>query len=156
MGVPFYNFFGEGSPTKIDYRKKLVPSFQPLYWRTQLRPRIVGQILKAGIQSLDAERFAEFVPMVVDAKHTEREGTAEKLNAVLRRKLPLAGKEARRRFQTWTWLFFLPVVGSLFLATFFWASPFVSEREIRFWATWLVIPTGDPLFLSERDPLRSP
>ena len=34
--VPFLtNFFGwEGSPTKIDYRKKLVPLFYPLYWRT--------------------------------------------------------------------------------------------------------------------------
>ena len=29
------SFFGwEGSPTKIDYRKKLVPLFYPLYWRT--------------------------------------------------------------------------------------------------------------------------
>ena len=25
--VPFYPFLGEGSPTKIDYRKKLVPLF---------------------------------------------------------------------------------------------------------------------------------
>ena len=33
--VPFLTpFLGEGSPTKIDYRKKLVPLFQPLYWRT--------------------------------------------------------------------------------------------------------------------------
>ncbi|CAJ1395196.1 unnamed protein product [Effrenium voratum] len=53
----------------------------------EFKSLIVGQILKAGAQSLDAERFAEFVPMAVDAKHTEREGTAEKLNAVLRRKL---------------------------------------------------------------------
>ena len=29
-------FCGEGSPTKIDYRDKLIPLFQPLYWRTQL------------------------------------------------------------------------------------------------------------------------
>ena len=27
-------FFGGRSPTKIDYRKKLVPLFYPLYWRT--------------------------------------------------------------------------------------------------------------------------
>ena len=31
--VPFYPFLGEGSPTKIDYRKR-VPLFCPLYWRT--------------------------------------------------------------------------------------------------------------------------
>ena len=31
--VPFYPFLGEGSPTKIDYGKKLVPLFKPL-WRT--------------------------------------------------------------------------------------------------------------------------
>ena len=30
--VPFYPFVGEGSPTKIDYRKR-VPLFQPVYWR---------------------------------------------------------------------------------------------------------------------------
>ena len=32
----FYRFFflGEGSPTKIDHRKKWVPLFQHLYWRT--------------------------------------------------------------------------------------------------------------------------
>ena len=27
-------FWQEGSPTKIDYRRKLVPLFYPLYWRT--------------------------------------------------------------------------------------------------------------------------
>ena len=32
--MPFYLFFGEGFPTKIDYRKKMVPLFYPLYWRT--------------------------------------------------------------------------------------------------------------------------
>ena len=28
-------FWGEGSPTKTDHRKELVPLFSPLYWRTQ-------------------------------------------------------------------------------------------------------------------------
>ena len=32
--VPFYLFFWECSPTKVDYEKKRVPLFQPLYWRT--------------------------------------------------------------------------------------------------------------------------
>ena len=43
--VPFYPFLGEGSTTKTDYRKKLEPLFEPLYWRTQQSPcdRGVGQ-----------------------------------------------------------------------------------------------------------------
>ena len=32
--VPFYPFFGESSPAKIDYRKKLAPLSYPLYWKT--------------------------------------------------------------------------------------------------------------------------
>ena len=31
--VPFDLFWGEGSPTKLDYRKR-APLFPPLYWRT--------------------------------------------------------------------------------------------------------------------------
>ena len=32
--VPFDHFWGEGSPTKMDYRQNRVPLFYPLYWRT--------------------------------------------------------------------------------------------------------------------------
>ena len=35
-GCPFLpTFWGQGSPTKIDYRKKWLPLFEPLYWRAQ-------------------------------------------------------------------------------------------------------------------------
>ena len=39
------SFLGEGSPTKIDYGKKMLPLFYPLYWRTQLAPRFFGGTL---------------------------------------------------------------------------------------------------------------
>ena len=32
--MPFYPFLGEGSPSKIDYRKTRVALFYPLYWTT--------------------------------------------------------------------------------------------------------------------------
>ena len=43
--VPFYPFLGEGSPTKIDYRKQLVPLF-PLYWRCMGGKEVSVETLK--------------------------------------------------------------------------------------------------------------
>ena len=42
--VPFYPFFGEGSPTKIDYRIKLVPSYSNLSTGGPRKPEVFSRV----------------------------------------------------------------------------------------------------------------